>query len=79
MYVFDDEATPGLMRLSQEESDLMLLHGEGVRSWFRICDGKDTMSSRWERLGAGGWRPWMDMRFDRVDGSGSPVNPTLAN
>ena len=60
---------PGLMRLSQKESDLMLLHGDGVRSWFRIRDGEDTMSSRWERLGAGGRRPWMDMRFDRVDGS----------
>jgi len=69
MYAFDDEATQGLRRLSQEESGLMLLQGDGVRSWFRIRDGEDTMSSRWERLGAGGRRPWMDMRFDRVDGS----------
>jgi hypothetical protein len=66
MYAFDGEARPGLMRLSQEEPDLLLLHGDGVRSWLRIRDGKDTMSSRWERLGAGGWVPWMDMRFDRV-------------
>lgn len=67
MYAFDDAGAPGVMRLTREEPGLLLLHGDGVRSWFRTGGGVGTMTTRWERRVDGGWRPWMDMRFDRVE------------
>ena len=54
------------MRLSQEDLDLLLLHGDGVRSWFHIRAGEDRMTTRWEREVDGSWLPWMDMRFERL-------------
>lgn len=66
MYAFDEADDPGVMRLSHEESGLLLLHGDGVRSWFRIQAGADHMTTRWERETDGRWIPWMDMRFDRA-------------
>ncbi|MGY1771412.1 hypothetical protein [Blastococcus sp. SYSU D00813] len=66
MYAFDEAAAPGVMRLTREEPGLLLLHGDGVRSWFRTGDGGDVMTTRWEREADGGWRPWMDMRFERL-------------
>lgn len=66
MYAFDEAGTPGTMRLSQEEPDLLLLQGDGVRSWFRIRAGEAHMTTLWEREVDGRWRPWMDMRFERL-------------
>jgi hypothetical protein len=65
MHAFDEADSPGVMRLTQEEPDLLLLHGDGVRSWFRIRAGEDRMTTLWEREVAGNWKPWMDMRFER--------------
>lgn len=66
MHAFDEADSPGVMRLSQEEPDLLLPHGDGVRSWFRIRAGQDRMTTLWEREVAGSWLPWMDMRFERL-------------
>lgn len=67
MYAFDSEPRPGAMRLSVHDADVLLLDGDGVRSWFHFRPGPDHMTTRWERLRDGGWHPWMDMRFDRLD------------
>lgn len=66
MYAFDRTPQPSTMRLSLSEPDLLLLEGEGVRSWFRFKAGPDHMTTRWERLHEGEWIAWMDMRFDRM-------------
>lgn len=65
MHAFDAAESPGLMRLTLEEPGLFLLHGDGVRSWFRPHAGDGFMTTRWEREVDGTWLPWMDMRFDR--------------
>ena len=65
MHAFDAAENPGLMRLTQEESGLFLLHGDGIRSWFRPQPGEDHMTTLWEREVDGTWLRWMDMRFDR--------------
>ena len=66
MHAFDEADGPGVMRLSQEEPDLLLLHGDGVRSWFRIRAGEDRMTTLWEREVDGSWLPWMNMQFERL-------------
>lgn len=66
MHAFNEADSPGVMRLSQEEPDLLLLHGGGMRSWFRIRAGENLMTTLWEREVAGSWLPWMDMRFERL-------------
>jgi hypothetical protein len=65
MYAFDEADGPGVMRLSEEEPGLLLLQGDGVRSWFRIRAGVDHMTTLWEREVDGTWLRWMDMRFER--------------
>jgi hypothetical protein len=65
MHAFDDADRPGVMRLTLEEPGLLLIHGDGVRSWFRIRAGENHMTTSWEREADGAWQPWMDMRFDR--------------
>ncbi|GAC70064.1 hypothetical protein [Gordonia soli] len=66
MYAFDESPTPGVMRLSAEAPDLLLLSGDGVRSWFSHRAGPDHMTTEWERVVDGIWIPWMSMRFDRI-------------
>lgn len=66
MHAFDEADSPGVMRLSQEEPDLLLLQGDEVRSWFRIRAGADRMTTLWEREVDGSWLSWMDMRFERL-------------
>lgn len=65
MYAFDAAQSPGIMPLTREEPDLFLLHGVGVRSWFRPQPGEDHMTTLWEREVDGTWLRWMDVRFDR--------------
>ncbi|WP_229051338.1 hypothetical protein [Aeromicrobium sp. Leaf350] len=65
MFAFDESPTPGTMRLTLEEPGLLLLHGEGVRSWFRIDEDADHLSTCWERRTGDTWTRWMDLRFDR--------------
>ena len=65
MYAFEATSGPGVMRLSQEGPDLLLLQGDGLRSWFRIRAGAGRMTSRWERLVDARWQRWMDMQFER--------------
>jgi hypothetical protein len=65
MVAFDAAEAPSQMRLTLEEPDVLLLQGDGVRSWFRFRAGEQHMTTAWERLGDDGtWSPWMDMRFD---------------
>lgn len=66
MHAFNEADSPSVMRLSQEEPDLLLLHGDAVRSWFRIRAGENLMTTLWEREVNGTWKPWMDMRFERL-------------
>ena len=65
MHAFDAADDPGLMRLTQEDPGLFLLHGDGVRSWFRPQPGEDHMTTLWEREVDGTWLRWTEMRFDR--------------
>jgi hypothetical protein len=65
MYAFDTADAPGRMTLTVSEPGLLLLQGDGVRSWLRPEAGPDHMTTRWERQVNGQWVPWMDMRFDR--------------
>jgi hypothetical protein len=65
MHAFDVGDDPGRMSLSVQDEGLLLLQGEGVRSWFRPTAGPDLMTTRWERDAGGTWLPWMDMRFVR--------------
>ena len=65
MHAFDAADDPRLMRLTQEDPGLFLLHGDGVRSWFRPQPGEDHMTTLWEREVDGTWPRWTEMRFDR--------------
>ncbi|SOD93216.1 hypothetical protein [Blastococcus haudaquaticus] len=65
MHAFDDAEQPGVMRLTLEEPGVLLLHGDGVRSWFRVGVDGDHLTARWERLVDDRWLPWMDLRLDR--------------
>lgn len=65
MHAFDTADRPGVMGLTAEQPGLLLLQGDGVRSWFRIQAGERYMTTLWERELNGEWIPWMDMRFDR--------------
>ena len=65
MHAFDTADQPGVMRLTVEEPGLLLLQGDGIRSWLRPEAGPDWMTTLWEREIDGEWVPWMDMRFDR--------------
>ncbi len=65
MHAFDTADSPGKMLLTAAEPDLLLLQGDGVRSWFRIRAGDRHMTTLWEREVGHRWIPWMDMRFDR--------------
>lgn len=67
MYAFDSSPHPGVMRLSAHEPDVLLLDGDGIRSWFHVRAGREHMTTRWERLVDGQWNRWMDMRFDRIE------------
>lgn len=69
MYAFDDSAEPGLTRLSMHDSELLLLEGDGIRSWFHIKAGPDHMTARWERSDGSSWTMWMAMRFDTLGGT----------
>ena len=62
-YAFGPGDEPEVMRLTQPEAGVLLLSGDGVRSWLR--PGPDRMTARWERAVDGGWVGWLDMRFDR--------------
>ena len=66
MVAFDTAPAPSTMRLTLEEPGLLLLHGVGVRSWFRTDHGTDQMCARWERQVEGAWLSWMDLTFDRL-------------
>lgn len=66
MHAFDASESPGLMRLTHEGPGLLLLLGEGIRSWFRIGAGEDRMTALWEREVDGRWQSWMDMGFERL-------------
>ncbi|OZC63820.1 hypothetical protein CH251_26930 [Rhodococcus sp. 06-462-5] len=66
MYAFDEASEPGLMRLSSHDDDLLLLEGNGIRSWFHFRAGTRHMTTRWERFDGDTWRTWMSMRFDRI-------------
>jgi hypothetical protein len=65
MHAFDVADSPGRMTLTLQEPGLLLLAGDGVRSWFRPEAGPDHMTTLWEREVDGQWIPWMRMRFDR--------------
>ncbi|KHL10770.1 hypothetical protein CLV56_0963 [Mumia flava] len=65
MHAFDAAESPGLMRLTLEDEDVLLLHGDGIRSWLRLNADRGHMTARWERDVDGRWLTWMDMRFDR--------------
>lgn len=66
MYAFDESSDrPDVMRLTPERDDLLLIHGDGVRSWLSPLAGDDHMQARWERWAGGEWVTWMTMRFDR--------------
>lgn len=67
MYAFSAGPEPEVSRLTAYEPGLLLLQGDGVRSWFRPEAGPDHMTTLWEKEVDGSWRPWMDMRFDRID------------
>lgn len=67
MYAFDRSPHPGLMRLSRHDQEVLLLEGDGIRSWFHVRAGRQHMTTRWERLVDGRWNRWMDMRFDRIE------------
>jgi hypothetical protein len=64
MHAFDTEDSPGFMRLSIAEPGLLLLEGDGVRSWFHPQAGPTYMTTVWERKIDQSWVAWMDMRFD---------------
>ena len=66
MHAFDTADSPGRMVLTVAEPGLLLLQGDGVRSWFRPEAGPTHMTTRWEREVDGDWVAWMDMRFDRA-------------
>jgi len=66
MHSFDESHIPSLMRLTDEGSGVLLIHGNGVRSWLTLTAGPDHMVARWERLDGGEWVPWMQLRFDRA-------------
>ena len=65
MHAFDGQTSPGRMTLTLPEPGLLLLQGDGVRSWLRPEAGPDHMTTLWEREIDGSWVVWMDMRFDR--------------
>lgn len=67
MYAFDDASDqPSVMRLTAEPDARLLLHGDGVRSWFSPTAGADHMEARWERRVGDAWVTWMELRFDRA-------------
>jgi hypothetical protein len=68
MLAFDAADRPGRMTLTQQEPGLLLLQGDGLRSWLRPEVGPDQMTTLWEREVDGRWLPWLDMHFDRADG-----------
>jgi hypothetical protein len=70
MHAFDVADSPGRMSLTMPEPGLLLLRGEGVRSWFRPQAGPEHMTTLWEREVDGEWIPWMRMRFDRESAVG---------
>jgi hypothetical protein len=65
MHAFDTADAPGRMVLTSPEPGLLLLQGDGVRSWLQPQAGPTHMTTRWEREQDGEWVAWMDMRFDR--------------
>ena len=65
MYAFGAGPDPELTRLTAYEPGLLLLQGDGIRSWFRPEAGPDQMTTRWEKQVGEAWVRWMDMRFDR--------------
>jgi hypothetical protein len=66
MHAFDTADSPGRMVLTVAEPGVLLLKGDGIRSWFRPEAGPTHMTTLWEREVDGDWVPWMDMRFDRI-------------
>lgn len=66
MHAFDAADSPGKMSLTLHEPGVLLLQGDGVRSWFRPEAGPDHMTALWEREVNDQWVRWMRMRFDRV-------------
>ena len=66
MHAFDTADAPGRMVLTAAGSGLLLLQGDGIRSWLRPEAGPTHMTTRWEREQDGEWVAWMDMRFDRT-------------
>ncbi|MEE4022116.1 hypothetical protein V1Y59_03410 [Gordonia sp. PKS22-38] len=66
MYAFDESPAPGVMRLTRHSPDMLLLSGDGIRSWFSFRAGRDLMTTEWERIVDSEWTPWMSMRFDRM-------------
>lgn len=68
MYAFGAGPDPEITRLTAHEPGVLLLEGDGIRSWFRPEAGPEQMTTLWEKQVDGAWLRWMDMRFDR-DGS----------
>ena len=66
MHAFDTDDSPSRMVLTLAEPGLLLLQGEGIRSWLRPEAGPTHMTTLWEREVDGEWVAWMDMRFDRA-------------
>jgi hypothetical protein len=67
MHAYGDDDRPETMRLTQESADLLLLRGDGIRSWFTVRTAEGSMTSRWERHDGRDWNLWMDMRFAPMD------------
>jgi hypothetical protein len=65
MHAFDTADSPGRMVLTMADPGVLLLQGDGIRSWFRPEAGPNHMTTLWEREVDGEWVAWMDMRFDR--------------
>lgn len=74
MHAFDASSQPSAMRLTDEGVGLLLIHGEGVRSWLSTAAGEHHMEARWERLVGDEWRAWMNMRFDRAEPRSLPAS-----
>lgn len=70
MYAFGAEDEPEVMSMTQPEPGLLLVQGDGVRSWLRPEAGPDQMTARWEREVNGVWIAWLEMRFDRFEDPG---------
>lgn len=64
MRSFDSGGGFTTMTATAQETRYWLLEGEGIRATLDPL--ADAMTASWERLDAGTWIPWLDMRFERL-------------